>query len=122
MARARRAVVVLAFIALGFMGPALAQDGEQKAPEKPPETPALDADAPIVPAAQLARVRGELERIEIERKKLATTEANLEARARELEKLAAGQSTSPVLAPRRVVLPVTVADVVKRALDNNPDL
>jgi outer membrane protein TolC len=135
MARAHRAVVVLAFAALGFAGPALAQDGDQKppekAPEKGPENPTekppelavpFDPDAPIVPAEQLARVRAELERIEMERKKLATTEATLQSRRRELEKAAAGQSTSPVLFPRRVVLPISVADAVRRALENNPDL
>lgn len=111
MGRARGALTTLAVLAVG-LSPALAQ-------EKPPSPG--DRTTEILPAEELRRVRAELARIEAERKRLAGEAASYEDRAQKLLKEAAGMPTNPVLEGRKVVVPVTVVDAVKRALGNNPD-
>lgn len=112
MRRALGALAALAAVGAGFTV-ASAQD------TPPPEK--KEPETKILPEAELQRVRGELLRLETERKRLAGVQVDLEVRARELEKKVAGLPTSPVLNPRTVVVPVTVRDTVRRALGNNPD-
>ncbi|MEZ0231050.1 MAG: TolC family protein, partial [Planctomycetota bacterium] len=115
MRRALRTLATLAALGTGF-GVALAQDAPP--PEKPDKP---EPEIKILPEAELQRVRGELLRLETERKKLAGETVDLEVRARELERKVSGLPTSPVLTPRKVVVPITVKDTVRRAIGNNPD-
>ena len=112
--RRRLGAVVLCLVA--SLGSRVGAQDTPPPPEKPdkPETP-------ILPEEELNRVRSELDRIEGERKKLAAREENLEEKERELLKQAAGLPTTPVLFPRKTVVPLTIFDTVKRALANNPD-
>jgi outer membrane protein TolC len=113
----RRGLLLVVALVAGFIVPALGQDAPPPPPDKKPDEPEVQ----ILPEEELRRVRAELGRLESERKRLAGTQVDLEARARELERKVQGLPTSPVLNPRLVVVPLTVKDTVRRALENNPD-
>lgn len=66
---------------------------------------------------ELRRIRQELDRIRRERLRIASRELELEAQARD----ASGAATSPVLAPRTELLPLTLDQAIAMALENNPD-
>lgn len=99
-----------------------------QAPPGPPATPltieeaeeraaAEGEEVEVEREAELTRIRQELDRIRRERLRIANRELELEAQARDVT----GADTSPVLAPRAELLPLTLEQAIGMALENNPD-
>ena len=126
--RRTRTLAALAALALAASGPLLAQD-EPPRPEghdgpwpAPAQVPGEHAAAPgevveVDRAEEMARIKAELERVRRERMQAVGQEAALEERLRDL----AADALSPVLAPRREVLTLTLAQAIDLALAQNPD-
>src|SRR5690606_27003896 len=105
--------------------PAPAPEGEPAwPPAAPPSVEEEEAraaaegeDVQVEREEELQRIRQELDRIRRERLRIANRELELEAQARD----ASGAGTSPVLAPRAELLPLTLEQAIGMALENNPD-
>jgi len=118
-----------------LLGGSLALGQDAPAPEAPepeddeegPEVEEEDADDydPAAPGEEvrverldeLERVQAELERIRAQRERLADEEARIAAQVEALSE----RELSPVVAPRRTVLRLTLDESIGLALRNNPD-